>query len=459
MTGLHTGLLTWRAVVFRQQTENKQGNNARTARTLWPQLRPPRPAARAPQPVASEVTSGKPTLFQSLDKPGTRAHSVPHDRPTRHLHPLRQARPLSRRHPRPHRRPPARRRSRPRLRRPRHLLQVPGRPGLRRLPQARRHRPPTPPSRRGTPSRSATTASAASPPAAASAARPAPRRRRHRRAARNARSTSRSSASAPRPAPSTMDPATRLYYVEVAEPDMHEPSGDLAAPRAGAAPSSGSSTRVKGDLRTLQMLQPALRKGDWKVTCRRPPRRPGAAHPPRLARLLRGRASTASPSTSARPPSPAISATSPTGEVLASAGLMNPQIRFGEDLMSRVSYAMMNPGGAREMTARRAHRPERPRRPGRRRGRHRPATLIFEAVIVGNPIMHHLAARHRPDRARPGPLRARHRRRAQPLGRARSSFACTSDARIYFLPCIAGHVGADAAAVALSEAPEPLRGA
>jgi uncharacterized 2Fe-2S/4Fe-4S cluster protein (DUF4445 family) len=30
---------------------------------------------------------------------------------------------------------------------------------------------------------------------------------------------------------------------------------------------------------------------------------------------------------------------------------MNPQIRFGEDLMSRVSYAMMNPGGDREMTA------------------------------------------------------------------------------------------------------------
>ena len=33
------------------------------------------------------------------------------------------------------------------------------------------------------------------------------------------------------------------------------------------------------------------------------------------------------------------------GRVLASSGLMNPQIRFGEDLMSRVSYAMMNPGG------------------------------------------------------------------------------------------------------------------
>src|SRR4029077_7278595 len=39
-----------------------------------------------------------------------------------------------------------------------------------------------------------------------------------------------------------------------------------------------------------------------------------------------------------------------TGDVLASAGEMNPQIRFGEDLMSRVSYVMMNPGSEKELT-------------------------------------------------------------------------------------------------------------
>ena len=40
-----------------------------------------------------------------------------------------------------------------------------------------------------------------------------------------------------------------------------------------------------------------------------------------------------------------------SGEVVASSGVMNPQIRFGEDLMSRVSYAMLNEGGSQEMTA------------------------------------------------------------------------------------------------------------
>ena len=39
-----------------------------------------------------------------------------------------------------------------------------------------------------------------------------------------------------------------------------------------------------------------------------------------------------------------------TGELLATEAAMNPQVVYGEDLMSRVSYAMMNPGGAEEMT-------------------------------------------------------------------------------------------------------------
>ena len=41
-----------------------------------------------------------------------------------------------------------------------------------------------------------------------------------------------------------------------------------------------------------------------------------------------------------------------TGEVLAFAGAMNPQIRFGEDLMSRVSYVMLPPGSERSSRGR-----------------------------------------------------------------------------------------------------------
>ena len=308
----------------------------------------------------------------------------------------------------------ARRRPRLGLRRPRHLLEVPGRARLRRLPQARPHRRRGRPLAAATPSRTATTASAASPPAAASAARrrssPTPSSTCRPRA----RSTSRSSASAPRRRPVVMDPATRLHYVEVAEPDMHEPSGDLQRLERALAEQWGIEN-AKGDLRTLQMLQPALRKGDWKVTCAVHRDGPEA----RILQVWPGYYDGAIYGLAIDVGSTTIAGhlcDLATGAVLASTGLMNPQIRFGEDLMSRVSYAMLNPGGAAAMT---------------RAVRDALNALVAQAAAEARidpradlrggdrrqPGHAPPRARHRPDRARPGPVRARHRRRAAPLGR------------------------------------------
>ena len=131
---------------------------------------------------------------------------------------------------------------------------------------------------------------------------------------------------------------------------------------------------------------------------------------------------------------------------------MNPQIRFGEDLMSRVSYAMMTPGGALEMTrsvrealstliSEIAHE-----------AKIDPA-LILEATFVCNPVMHHLLLGIDPVELGQAPF-ALATSSALDLGADElcltSLPAC---AQIYLLPCIAGHVGADAAAVALSEQP------
>ncbi|MEO0999749.1 MAG: drug:proton antiporter, partial [Pseudomonadota bacterium] len=142
-----------------------------------------------------------------------------------------------------------------------------------------------------------------------------------------------------------LDPATRLYYVEVAEPDMHHPSGDLERLEAALA-EQWDLAHVTGDLRTLQMLQPALRKGGWKVTC-------AVYHgrglgPARIVQVWPGFYEGSVYGLAVDVGSTTIAGhlcDLQTGEVLASSGLMNPQIRFGEDLMSRVSYAMMNPGG------------------------------------------------------------------------------------------------------------------
>jgi uncharacterized 2Fe-2S/4Fe-4S cluster protein (DUF4445 family) len=248
-----------------------------------------------------------------------------------------------------------------------------------------------------------------------------------------------------------MDPATRLYFVEVAEPDMQEPSGDLQRLERALGEQWGLA-HVKGDLRTLQILQPALRRGDWKVTC-------AVYHGAGLgeARIMHvwpgfyeggiyGLAIDVGSTTIA-----GHLCNLQSGEVLASTGLMNPQIRFGEDLMSRVSYAMMNPGGAAEMT--RAVRGALNALVAQAAAEARIAPdLIFEAVIVGNPIMHHLLLGIDPVELGQAPF-ALSTADALTLWAEEIELRLHPDARIYILPCIAGHVGADAAAVALSEGP------
>ena len=126
---------------------------------------------------------------------------------------------------------------------------------------------------------------------------------------------------------------------------------------------------------------------------------------------------------------------------------MNPQIRFGEDLMSRVSYAMLNPNGAMEMT--RAVRGALNALVEQAAAEARiDPELIFEAVIVGNPIMHHLLLGIDPTELGMAPF-ALATASSLVLWATEIELRLHPDARIYILPCIAGHVGADAAAVAL----------
>ena len=104
-----------------------------------------------------------------------------------------------------------------------------------------------------------------------------------------------------------------------------------------------------------------------------------------------------------------------TGEVLASAGAMNPQIRFGEDLMSRVSYVMMHPGGEVELTA--AVRACLDQLVGELcTNADASREDILELVVVGNPIMHHLVFGFDPTELGRRAVRARHRRGAHGAG-------------------------------------------
>ena len=139
-----------------------------------------------------------------------------------------------------------------------------------------------------------------------------------------------------------------------------------------------------------------------------------------------------------------------TGEVLASAGRMNPQIRFGEDLMSRVSYVMMNPGGDRQLTAAiRGALGELAADLVAEAGLD--ADRVLDVVLVGNPVMHHIVLGIDPTPLGMAPFELATDRAVQT--RAEALDLALPNASVYVLPCIAGHVGADTAAAVLDEAP------
>ena len=240
------------------------------------------------------------------------------------------------------------------------------------------------------------------------------------------------------------DPATRLATVRVSPPDMAQPLGD--ADRLLAALDVPGLTL---DPALLPQVQAVLRRGDWTVTA--------AIHadgPPVVIALwpgvqtqLFGVAFDLGSTTLAGHLVDLVS-----GRTVASAGTTNPQIRFGEDLMSRVSYAMLNDGGATAMTG--AVRAAVATLVARLTGLTGVAAgCVLEAAFVGNPVMHHLFLGLDPTELGQAPfalaVSGAVRVTAGALG-----VGLPATARVYVLPCIAGHVGADAAAVALADGPQ-----
>ncbi len=241
-----------------------------------------------------------------------------------------------------------------------------------------------------------------------------------------------------------IDPVVRLYLVDVPAPELGADRSDLHRLLDALA--------EQWDLRdlttrpaVLAALQPALATGARTVTVAVHDGRALSAIWPGFVDTAYGVAIDVGSTTVA-----GHLCDLATGEVLASAGIMNPQIRFGEDLMSRVSYVMMHDDGAGELTA--------TIRAGLRdvleqlmADTNADRDHVLDVVLVGNPIMHHLVLGIDPT----------------PLGTAPFTLATDEPidalagdvelglpyAHLHVLPCIAGHVGADTAAAVLQEGP------
>ena len=283
-----------------------------------------------------------------------------------------------------------------------------------------------------------------------------------------------------------LDPVVRLCYVEVPEPDLDRPCGDQERLLAALAEHWGIP-HPRLDFRLLPELQRVLREGKWRVTAAvrtsAPPApsaakggagRAGIQNAPSQVAALAGAGDGVGtlddggavvalwPGLQERLCGLAVDIGSTTlsahlcdlasGEVLAEAGRMNPQIRFGEDLMSRVSWLMMHPGRERELqeAVREALNGligEMTKQAGVR------ADEVLAVTVAANPIMHHLFFGLSPVELGGAPF-ALAADGALRVPAAALELAVNPGAEVYGLPCIAGHVGADAAGVLLAEAPQ-----
>jgi uncharacterized 2Fe-2S/4Fe-4S cluster protein (DUF4445 family) len=137
-----------------------------------------------------------------------------------------------------------------------------------------------------------------------------------------------------------------------------------------------------------------------------------------------------------------------SGEQLASVSSLNPQAVFGGDLMSRIAFAQDNPANLRKLQTRivgllNQHVEQLVADSGVL------AKWIYKVVVVGNTCMHHLLLGIDPSHVGLAPY-APVMRHPLVLPARELHLRVNPEARVCFLPIVAGFVGADAVAVALA---------
>jgi len=137
-----------------------------------------------------------------------------------------------------------------------------------------------------------------------------------------------------------------------------------------------------------------------------------------------------------------------SGEQLASVSSLNPQAVFGGDLMSRIAFAQFDAGNLRKLQTRivgllNQHVEQLTGESGVL------AKWIYKVVVVGNTCMHHVLLGIDPTYLGLAPY-APVVREPLVLPARELHLRVNPEARVCFLPIVAGFVGADAVAVALS---------
>jgi uncharacterized 2Fe-2S/4Fe-4S cluster protein (DUF4445 family) len=140
------------------------------------------------------------------------------------------------------------------------------------------------------------------------------------------------------------NPAVKLYTLAVDKPVFEDPTGDFER-ICKQLEEEYDLENLKIDLPALRQIPSALRKGEWKVTVSVWMDQEIIRVRPGKFEISYGLAVDIGTTTVA-----AYFCDLATMEVIETVSMMNPQCKYGEDVMSRITYHMMNPDGLEKMS-------------------------------------------------------------------------------------------------------------
>ena len=252
----------------------------------------------------------------------------------------------------------------------------------------------------------------------------------------------------------SLNTSVKAFYVQVSEPQLDSLDSDFERLKISLK-DDWNIQGVTCSVRVLKDLQEKLRRGNWGITVLLYYKENTV---PEIVDIHSGYSEIPAFGVAIDLGSTSIAATLcdlNSGKIVGSMGIMNPQIRYGEDVMSRVSYCMMEEKGLATLNSSVIQGiNELTRKIAEKHGIK--LDSVFEIVFVANPIMHHLLLGIDPKELGQAPF---------PLALSDSLTIKSKDigiilnpeSYVYTVPCIGGHVGADAASVLIAEQPQKLK--
>jgi len=243
-----------------------------------------------------------------------------------------------------------------------------------------------------------------------------------------------------------LDPAVRQYYVNVTPSTLGDDRGDWELLQVALHERFGLSG-LHIDLPALQTLQNVQRSGKWSVTVSVWDDQEVVRVQPGYAEGAYGLAVDVGTTTVV-----AHLCDLRTGAVLATEAMMNPQVPFGEDILSRITYVQTHADGLARMNAAIIEGLNKLATRAARRASLSPDD-ITDVALVGNTVMHHIVLNITPIHIGSAPFTLATYDPVDVKARELGLTAVNRCAWVHVLPCEAGYVGADNVGVILAEEP------